>query len=185
MCRTVADFLYGAKRVARLAAERFPGEPALLASGATFLETRDTEPIGRSPRRYLQRRGVVVVTDRRVFCKAPWFSPAALVYLPALVVCVYGYLSSQDNALLFASAVFLALLLQRWPFEMNIIPLESIAALRLAEVSGYSMRSDLVALGLGDHAIQVVTAQRLPDDLRRFLAHQAELARQRGAAGHL
>jgi hypothetical protein len=179
--REFADFLYGAGRVAAIATKRFPGEPIFLASGATVLKTKDTTPVGKSPQRYLQLRGAAVFTDRRVFCKAPWLSPALVIYLPVLAYCAYAFFTSGDAAMLLAGVLSLILLVQRRPFEVE-VPLQSLTELRIAKVSGMAMRGDLVVLGLGTHGIQVVTAQRLPDDLRRFLLHQADLARRRGLA---
>src|SRR5262245_11114701 len=166
--RSFVDFLYGASRARTQAATRFPGEAIFLCSGATILPTKTMKPIGKSPLRYLQVRGNAVFTNRRIFLKAAFWTPFTLLFLPMILyVCVRTFQNFQPRLLLalFAGGI---LIFQRRPFERD-IPIDLVREVHLSQLSGYGMRSDLVAVRTDREVVQIVVAQRLPDDLRRFL----------------
>lgn len=65
MIRRLADILNASDSTRRVVCTRFPEETIEMCTAVTILDAPGDKPIGWSPRRLLQRRGNVVITNRR------------------------------------------------------------------------------------------------------------------------
>ncbi|HLT45652.1 MAG TPA: hypothetical protein VK002_00360, partial [Rubricoccaceae bacterium] len=63
--RDAADSLNASSHAGRIVERRYPDEEIKFCTAATILDAPDEQPIGWSLRRLFQRRGNVVLTDRR------------------------------------------------------------------------------------------------------------------------
>jgi hypothetical protein len=75
LLRTLTDQLYSLNTVVKKVKEKYPDEEIIFASAATILETKKLTPVGWSFQRFLQRRGVIVITRNRLLLEdssSPW-----------------------------------------------------------------------------------------------------------------
>jgi hypothetical protein len=167
MMRDAADNLNASGHAGQIVARRFPDETIKLCTAATILEAPDEQPIGWSLRRLLQRRGTVVLTDRRAFIQSSFRSPLTLLWAGVLAWAVYGLATSDRSRLPFL-ALAAGLLFQRRPYTRNLLYSE-LRAVRLGSVVGVAGRFDILVLGARSGAIHLVTARAVPDELRRAI----------------
>ncbi len=167
MMRDAADNLNAASQAGQIVARLFPDEAIKLCTAATILEAPDEQPIGWSLRRLLQRRGNVVLTDRRAFIQSSFRSPLTLLWAGVLAWAVYG-LATGDRSRLPFLALAAVLLFQRRPYTRNLLYSE-LRLVRFGSVRGVTGRGDILVFGAPSGAIHLVTAQVVPDELRRAL----------------
>ena len=161
----------------------FDGETLLLATAAKVLKTASRSTVGWSPERYrrwaatlfptFQRQGNVVFTDKRVYVRSSFASPLDLFWIVALVFGVARFAVYRDGTHLLLGVAALLFLYDRRPFDID-QPLSSIDHAEFDRVRGLSGLSELLAITSGDTTIQLVTAQKIPDDVRQLLAESAE-----------
>jgi hypothetical protein len=167
MSRELADRLNNSNSVSRSLAAEFPDETIALCTAATILEASDDQPIGWSWKRIFQRRGSVVITDRRIVVQSSWRSPATVLLLCVFPYGVYRAFSGQPTAAVVAVLAAI-LLLQRRPFRRD-IPNAELRSVRFGVVQGMTAAGDILVLGTDKGALHLGIAQRLTDDLRRDL----------------
>ena len=157
----------------------FDGETLLLATAATVIKTASRSTVGWSPERYrrrvatllptFQRRGNVVITDKRVYIRSSFASPFTIFWIVALVFGVARFAVYRDGTnLLLAAAASLFLYEHRTTFTID-QPLSGIDDAVFDTVWGIAGTSDLLAITSGDTTIQLVTAQKIPDAVRLLL----------------
>lgn len=96
MLRDTTDQLNSTNGASRAVSERYSEEPILFATAATILESTSSNPIGWSIRRFLQRRGTMVITSRRVVAAASFWSPLTALWAFVFCYCVYDALRNPD-----------------------------------------------------------------------------------------
>ena len=83
---------------------KYPDEVVLFSSAVTILETRSTSPVGWSFKRFLQRRGNVIITGKRLLLKSNPLSLMTLILASCIVPArilpetVIALLERQDAA---------------------------------------------------------------------------------------
>ncbi len=162
MLRALADFLYGTTTITHWVRHRYPGEEIFFAAAATVLETNDAEPVGCSPRRTLQRRAVLILTERRVVLKSKFPTPGFLL-LGLAALCLMGWAVANGSTwgLLWGLLLPLALI-QRWPYE-RVLPWTTIWAVKLDLISGLSASASMLIFVLDEGAVQVVASRIFTD----------------------
>ena len=168
MFRRIADLLNSAGRTLGVVRRRFPEEPILLATAATILETSEDRPTGWSFKRFLQHRGNVVFTEKRVFLQSSFVSWYTLLYVVLIGYFVRDFARSGDTFGAFIVVIAILFLLQRRPYSRD-IPYRDIASVKLGKVQGMLGRGDLITLGVAGRGLQIVTAKVLPDSLKQRL----------------
>ena len=167
MMRDAADNLNASGHAGQTVARRFPGEAIELCTAATILEAPDEQPIGWSLRRLLQRRGNVVLTDRRAFIQSSFRSPLTLLWAGVSAWAIYGLATGDPSRWPFLVLAGV-LLFQRRPYTRSILYSE-LRFIRFGSVQGVTGRGDIVVLGAPTGAIHIVTAQAVPAELRSQL----------------
>lgn len=148
---------------------QYPNEIVLFSTIATILKTRHESPIGWSLRRFFQRRGNVVITDARIFIQSSFLSLITVIWI---FVIGYGLYLYVQNANIFGivMAVFAAIfIIQRRPYSCD-LPFNSIRRVHFGAVRGLVGRFNIMSIVIGGRAIQLVTAQYVPDHIRLSLA---------------
>jgi len=164
MLRTLADFLYGTTYITHWVRHKYPGEKVFFVSAATILETRDAQPVGCSPRRYLQRRGVLVLTEQRVVLKSRFLTPTLLLLL-LFVLCMMGQAVAEGAYIGLLWGLLLPLaLIQRWPYE-RVMPWAAIKAVKLELISGLIASASMLIFVLDDRAVQVISSRIFTDEI--------------------
>ena len=107
----------------------FDGETLLLATAATVLKTASRSTVGWSPERYrrwaatllptFQRRGNVVITDKRVYIRSSFASPLTLFWIVVLVFGVAHFAVYRDGTHLLLAAAASMFLYDRRPFDID------------------------------------------------------------------
>ena len=166
MNRQLADKLNASGAMRRGVSVRFPQETIELATAVTILDAPDANPIGWSLRRFLQRRGNVVITDRRVVVESSFRSPLTIIWVVALLFAAYELASGFSWEWVFLALTAGILVFQRRPYSRN-IPFSELKGVRFGNVRGASGRADIIALDLGGTALHLVTCQFVPDELKR------------------
>lgn len=177
--RDATDDLNASSHAGQIVARRFPGEAIKLCTAATILEAPDEQPIGWSIRRLLQRRGNVVLTDRRAFIQSSFRSPLTLFWAGVSAWAIYG-LATGDRSRLPFLALAAGLLFQRRPYTRD-LPYSELRAVRFGSVRGVAGRFDILVFVARYGAIHLVTARAVTDELR--LALEAAIVGQDPAAG--
>jgi hypothetical protein len=166
MNRQFVDKLNASESTRRLVSARFPEEVIELSTAVTILEASDTNPIGWSFRRLLQRRGNVVITDKRVVVQSSFRSPMTVLWTIAFLFATYEVISDISWEWILLALTAAILVLQRRPCRRN-LPFSDLKSIRFGSVRGASGHGDIIALNLGNRALHLVTSQFVPDDLKR------------------
>ena len=166
MNRQLADKLNASGAMRRGVSTRFPQETIELATTVTILGAPDANPIGWSLRRFLQRRGNVVITDRRVVVESSFRSPLTIIWVVALLFAAYELASGFSWEWVFLALTAGILVFQRRPYSRN-IPFSELKGVRFGNVRGVSGHADIVALNLGETALHLVMCQFVPEELKR------------------
>ncbi len=165
MFRTTADQLNLASRTRSLVEHRYRDEEVRFATAVTILETPAATPTGWSLRRFLQRRGNVVITDARIFVQSNFVSLFTVIWLAVIGYVIYGYSRDGHMASILVALVSAMFIFQRRPYSRD-IPLNQIHRVEFGSVQGIAARCDIMSIMLDGRAIQLVTAQRVPDCIR-------------------
>ncbi|PSN15693.1 hypothetical protein C7293_06085 [filamentous cyanobacterium CCT1] len=147
---------------------QYPDETVLFSTIATILETRHKLPIGWSPRRFFQRRGNVVITDARIFIQSSFLSLITAIWIVVIGCGLYFYVQNA-NVFGIVMAVFAAIfIIQRRPYSRD-LPFNSIRHVHFGAVRGLVGHFNIVSIVIGGRAIQLVTAQHVPNHIREQL----------------
>ena len=169
MLRALTDRLYSASRLERLVQKNYPEDQVKLATAVTILKTKKETPVGWSLARFFQKRGNVVITDQRIIVRTNFLSLISLFWIGFLVYFVWQ--AYRMNT--FFSAAFgvfaVPFLLQRLPFRVD-VPLSEVQKVNFGTVQGTTLLCDILAVVLSSHTLQLVTAKRLPEELKDYLA---------------
>ena len=160
----------------------YPQETVLLSTAVTILETPSQSPTGWSPRRFFQRRGNVTITDARIVIAANPLSPIAVLWLVVVSYGGYRLLVDADPigaALVLVGSLFL---FQRRPYRRD-LPYNSIRGVIFGSVRGMAARCDIISVVIDGRAIQLVTAQSIPAEVRRRLETIGNVDAANPAAG--
>lgn len=168
MLRSLADSLNNLTAAVRWASARYPAETIRFASAATMLETPGASPTGWSWQRMFQRRGNVVITDRRILLRSSFLSLYSLFYLLLLAYALYRALTTGDYFYAILGLLIALILVQRLPYTRD-IPFEQVEQITLGAVQGISGGASLMAVQQGGRTINIVPAQLLPEEVRAFL----------------
>jgi hypothetical protein len=160
------DILNAAESTGRRFSARFPDERVELCTAATILEAPAEKPIGWSLRRFLQRRGSVVITDRRIFVQSSLWSPMTLIWFLLLIFAAQRLVSETTWTWAILATGAGIVLFQRRPYTLN-IPFSDLTAIRYGSVQGVATRGDILVLSLGDWGVHLVTSKVVPDALKR------------------
>lgn len=175
MLRTKADQLNLASRTRSVVERLYPDETVLFSTAATILETRHESPTGWSLHRFFQRRGNVAITDARIFMQSSFLSLLTVIWIAVIGYCVYHYFQNANvfsAVMAIVAAIFIA---QRRPYSRD-LPFGSIQRVHFGSVRGMAARCDIISIVVDGRAIQLVTAQLVPDKIRERLAalHDAD-----------
>ena len=168
MLRNLADTLNSFKRTTAVVERKYPAERVQFATAVTLLETTTSQPVGWSLRRLLQRRGNAVFTDRRVFVQSSFVSPLTALWVVAIVVFGIQFVLTRqflDGLIAMVGAVFIW---QRRPYERS-IEYDQIKKVQFGGVRGIGGRGDIVAFQTETDSLHIVTAQFVPEGLKRSL----------------
>ena len=168
MLRRITDRLNVTSRTRSAVERRYPDEAVLFSTAVTVLETCRESPTGWSPRRILQRRGNVAITNARIFIQSNFISMLTAIWAAAIVYCLYQF-SQTDNPIFVGVAIAAAIFIfQRRPYLRD-LPTEAIQHVHFGAVRGLAARCDIVSIVVEGGAIQLVTAQRIPEEIRERL----------------
>lgn len=165
MLRTTADQLNLSSRTRSVVERCYPDEQVLFTTAVTILETDQTSPIGWSLRRFAQRRGNVVITDKRLFVQSSFLSLFSIFWLGIIAYSIYEYSHTGHFfhiAIGIPAAIFIV---QRRPYSRD-LPFDAIRCVEFGTTRGIAARCDIMSIVLADRAIQLVTAQIVPSNLR-------------------
>ena len=168
MLRTKADQLNLASRTRSLVEHRYRDEKVRFATAVTILETPVATPTGWSLRRFLQRRGNVVITDARIFVQSSFLSLLTVIWLAVIGYGIYRYSRDGHIASVMLAVVGAIFIFQRRPYSRD-VPFNQIQRVEFGSVQGIAARCDIMSIMLDRRAIQLVTAQRVPDSIRERL----------------
>jgi hypothetical protein len=154
-------------RTRRLVERRYPGEDVLVATAATILETSGSTPTGWTLRRIGQRRGSVVVTNKRVFVQSSFVSAITVLWLALIFLFGVRYWHDGRTVNLVIAFLPIVFLFQRRPYARD-LSFDEIRRVEFASVQSMAV-CDLFSVALDSGAVQLVTAQRLPNAVRDVL----------------
>lgn len=174
MIRRLTGLLNATSSIRRVVSTRFPEETIKLCTAATILDAPSEEPIGWSLRRFVQRRGNVVITDRRVFVQSSFRSPFTVLWTAVLALAVYRLVSDATWAWTIAALSAGILVFQRRPYCQD-LPFAESKGIRFGSVRGVSGRGDILAVSKGDRALHLVTSEVVSDELKRNLEARINL----------
>ncbi|MBC8328970.1 MAG: hypothetical protein H8E31_09515 [Planctomycetes bacterium] len=144
-------------------------EPVLYQAACTLLYSSSEQVVGASPRRMRQRRGVLVLTERRVVFRAGFLTPLSvfwLLVLAGLVARVAWTGELERPVLLLVPALFL---LQRLPHRID-RPYADFGSCKVATVQGLVSSGIGLILELDQRFLHFTVLRPLPADLEaRFL----------------
>lgn len=166
MLRQLTDTLNASKSLRRMVSTQFPEETIELSTAATILDAPGENPIGWSLRRFLQRRGNVVITDRRVFVHSSFRSPLTALWTAVLLFGVYKFASGEPWVWALGALGAGIFLFQRRPYSQN-LPFAKLQGIRFGSVQGISGQGDILTFSLGDRALHLVTSKVVPEKLKR------------------
>ncbi len=166
--RDATDQLNLSSRTASAVRSRYPGEALLFSTAATILETNTATPTGWSLFRLLQRRGNVAITSDRVFIQSSFVSVLNLIWIGVITFGVYKTLSGAEFPHIVLSIVGAIFIFQRRPYLRD-IPFTEIHSVQFGAVQGIAARCDILSIDVGTHAIQLVTSQAVPENVRLML----------------
>ncbi len=149
-------------------AQLAPGESLLFHSAATVLESRGDAPVGRSGRRFFQRRATAMFTDRRIIVHSTPFVAMSIVWLSLGAIAVYRAITLERFYLLLVLIVVAAALWQRRPYRRE-IEYSEIRGAEIANVQGLTAQGELLVLKVQGGSVQIVTVTKLPDDVRALV----------------
>ncbi|SFH54287.1 hypothetical protein SAMN05421753_10190 [Planctomicrobium piriforme] len=167
--RDTTDAFNHSSGTARAVHLSYPSEPLLFSSAATILETNRVTPTGWSLRRIFQRRGNVAITANRLFVESNLFSPLTLIWLVAGGFGIYKLFNGGESFNVILPIVGALFIFQRRPYHRD-ISFEQIRSIQFGSVRGVANRCDLMTVELQSHALQLVTAQPVPTDVRNLLS---------------
>lgn len=175
MSHTTVNQMNLLSRTRSVVQQRYPDETILFSTAVTILETPNNSPTGWSLRRFLQRRGNMVVTDARVFVQSSFFSLLTIVWLAVIASTVYEFVQNGHSFNTVVAIVALIFIIQRRPYTRD-LPFNAIRDVEFGSVRGMTARCDIMSIVLDGRAIQLVTAKNVPGDTRdRLLAlHQQD-----------
>lgn len=168
MIRNTADQLNLASLTRSVVERQYPDETVQFSSAATILETRQESPTGWSLGRLFQRRGNVIITDARIFIQSSFLSLLTVIWALVIGYCVYRYIQTANTFDIFVAVFAMIFIIQRRPYSRD-VPFSTIRRVHFGSVRGMAARCDIISIVIGDRAIQLVTAQLLPDELRQRL----------------
>ena len=169
MIRQLTDKLNASESTRRLVSTRFPEEIIELSTAVTILDAPDANPIGWSLRRFLQRRGNVVITNRRVFVESSFRSPFTVLWVVVLLFAAYKLLFGPSWIWVLLALTAGIFVFQRRPYSQD-LPFAELKGIRFGSVQGMAGRGDIVTLNLGAKALHLVTSQFVPGEVK----HQME-----------
>jgi len=165
MIRELTDKMNASDTTRRFISAQYPEETIELSTAVTILDAPDVNPIGWSLRRFLQRRGNVVFTDRRVFVQSSFRSPFTILWAFILLFAVYKLLFRASWEYVLIALISCLLVFQRRPYSRN-LSFSELRGIRFGSVRGVCGRGDIVALNLGETVLHLVTSQFIPDELK-------------------
>ena len=145
----------------RAVASRFPGENVLFATSVTHLRTRDANPTGWSARRFRQRCGAAVFTNKRLVVKSGLVSPLTVVWLAVAFLIAWRWWETGSELDLFLAVGALVFILQRRLFA-DTLEYAQIRSATLGSVRGIVGTFPLLTLRSETESINLVTADELP-----------------------
>lgn len=166
--RDITDQLNLSSQTASAVRRRYPAESLLFSTAATILETNTVTPTGWTLLRVLQRRGNVAITSDRVYIQSSFASLFTLLWIVAIAFGVYKVLTGGELLHILLSIVGALFIFQRRPYLRN-IPFTEIHSVQFGAVQGMATRCDILSIDVGTHAIQLVTSQTVPDNVRLIL----------------
>ena len=166
--RDATDQLNMSSWTASAVRRRYPAEAQLFSTAATILETNTSVPTGWSLLRLLQQRGNVVITSDRVFIRSGFVSVLNLVWICVVTFSVNKVFNGAGLPHVLLSVVGAIFIFQRRPYLRN-IPFTEIHSVQFGAVQGVAARCDIMSIDVGTHAIQLVTSQVIPDNVRLML----------------
>ena len=91
------------------------------------------------------------------------------------VFCIYHYLRHGDLMSVAFAALAALFVFQRRPYLRD-LPFDVVQGVNFGEVRGLAVRCDKLAVVFGGGTVNLVTAQRMPDEVRDMLRGAAEPA---------
>ena len=155
-------------------AKSYPEEEIILAAAATYLTSEKDELIGWSFSRFLQRKGNLIFSDRRIVFRSNFVSLITLLWIFLGISLSLIYLSGQRLLDLVFLAFIIILILQRRPFTRD-IPYQEILRASYKDIRGMTTTGQILMLVLDSESVNLVPSQRVPESLLDMLKATPEL----------
>ena len=168
MIRAITNVLNNLTFLRKSVANSYPDENVLFATSVTHLRTADAGPTGWSAKRFRQRRGIAVFTNKRLVVKSSFISPLTVVWLVLAVLMAWRWWDARAWLDLFIAVGALAFILQRRPFTY-VIECEQIKSATLGSVRGIAGAFPLLTLQTEQESVNLVTADVFPAEVLRHV----------------
>lgn len=173
MLRTLADMLYSKGLAVKWLKRKNQGEEIVFVSAATILETKESTSTGWSLQRLFQHRGVVMVTRNQIALKDSLFSVSTVFFSIFLIFSIASFLQNQDSSAFLAIVVFGISIVQRLPYERQIL-LKDIQKVSISELRSFTGKYSLLTIYLKDKAINIVPVQNFKQDVMELISSHAK-----------